>query len=428
MASVSDTVTHRNKHARDDPSEDAIPQYQQPAPARKRPQYSYAKCYFCRRDKQKCEPKQRNWPQEKCHRCKVKEFDCSENQKTKTRPEQPPLSVVHGEEPGQLPVDCRRALDWYRMLGRVRRIAYGINEQISQHSRRSAPCRLRELLSILEDDQFEIVTMFNTHEWPLALLWQHTNIVEWVTLERLWYNTLISLREESAASEDALVAIDTRSFLAACEGHAGDNLHRYSHLLHQFWKSIPGITRRSTNADGQSSWHLRYHRPHLHDHEVVRRRYRDILADQHYEFLRRDSLERTLLHVACNGVWVRPEEMLDMLDLGVDINAVDVFGQTALHIACRYQSEWSSLTVRVLLAQGDIDIYVRDGYGLLAIEYAIRTSNALVLGEFLKSKHIDGDASVLEGVQSTYHCLKQLEKVKDRLLGVIGPPGGDGDE
>ncbi|KAF2015564.1 hypothetical protein BU24DRAFT_180575 [Aaosphaeria arxii CBS 175.79] len=45
---------------------------------RKRPPLSREKCNRCRRDKVKCMPIERRWPQ-KCNRCIEKEFECSEN-------------------------------------------------------------------------------------------------------------------------------------------------------------------------------------------------------------------------------------------------------------------------------------------------------------------------------------------------------------
>ncbi|KAK0631252.1 ankyrin repeat-containing domain protein [Immersiella caudata] len=53
----------------------------QPHPQRaRRPRGKLAqlKCAFCRKDKQKCEPQARQWPQ-KCRRCELKGFNCSPN-------------------------------------------------------------------------------------------------------------------------------------------------------------------------------------------------------------------------------------------------------------------------------------------------------------------------------------------------------------
>ncbi|KAK4444791.1 ankyrin repeat-containing domain protein [Podospora aff. communis PSN243] len=51
-----------------------------PTPPARRPRGKLAllKCEPCRRDKQKCEPQVREWPQ-KCHRCELKGFHCSPN-------------------------------------------------------------------------------------------------------------------------------------------------------------------------------------------------------------------------------------------------------------------------------------------------------------------------------------------------------------
>ncbi|KAK0619709.1 ankyrin repeat-containing domain protein [Immersiella caudata] len=51
---------------------------------RKRGKLSLSKCEFCRKDKQKCQPVPRVWPQ-KCQRCESKDFPCSPNTKKRTR-------------------------------------------------------------------------------------------------------------------------------------------------------------------------------------------------------------------------------------------------------------------------------------------------------------------------------------------------------
>ncbi|KXX75851.1 Ankyrin repeat and death domain-containing protein 1A [Madurella mycetomatis] len=53
------------------------------------------KCNFCRRDKQKCEPQARQWP-EKCVRCLEKDFDCSPGARKKRKPSKVPIPA--GEE------------------------------------------------------------------------------------------------------------------------------------------------------------------------------------------------------------------------------------------------------------------------------------------------------------------------------------------
>ncbi|KFX92992.1 hypothetical protein V490_05046 [Pseudogymnoascus sp. VKM F-3557] len=46
-------------------------------PQRQKRRLDYVKCDFCRRSKKKCEPSERQWPDEKCQRCNEKGFSCS---------------------------------------------------------------------------------------------------------------------------------------------------------------------------------------------------------------------------------------------------------------------------------------------------------------------------------------------------------------
>ncbi|KAK3369314.1 hypothetical protein B0T24DRAFT_632341 [Lasiosphaeria ovina] len=48
----------------------------------KRRKLNYKKCSFCRKDKKKCEPAEKTWPGEKCHRCAKMGLECSERKTT----------------------------------------------------------------------------------------------------------------------------------------------------------------------------------------------------------------------------------------------------------------------------------------------------------------------------------------------------------
>ncbi|KAK0721684.1 hypothetical protein B0T26DRAFT_700046 [Lasiosphaeria miniovina] len=48
----------------------------------KRRKLNYKKCIFCRKDKKKCEPAEKTWPREKCHRCAKMGLECSESKTT----------------------------------------------------------------------------------------------------------------------------------------------------------------------------------------------------------------------------------------------------------------------------------------------------------------------------------------------------------
>ncbi|KFY05640.1 hypothetical protein V492_08388 [Pseudogymnoascus sp. VKM F-4246] len=51
-------------------------------PRRQRRRLEYIKCDFCRQSKKKCEPSERQWPDEKCQRCTINGLTCSAPTKT----------------------------------------------------------------------------------------------------------------------------------------------------------------------------------------------------------------------------------------------------------------------------------------------------------------------------------------------------------
>ncbi|OCK83240.1 hypothetical protein K432DRAFT_379715 [Lepidopterella palustris CBS 459.81] len=46
-------------------------------PASRRRHLEFSKCTFCRKDKNKCEPRHRDWPRQKCKRCLDTDRSCS---------------------------------------------------------------------------------------------------------------------------------------------------------------------------------------------------------------------------------------------------------------------------------------------------------------------------------------------------------------
>ncbi|KAK3366315.1 ankyrin repeat-containing domain protein, partial [Lasiosphaeria ovina] len=47
----------------------------------KKRRLNYEKCHYCRKSKKKCEPANRQWPQQKCNRCNAEGLACSDNQR-----------------------------------------------------------------------------------------------------------------------------------------------------------------------------------------------------------------------------------------------------------------------------------------------------------------------------------------------------------
>ncbi|KAI1748033.1 hypothetical protein F4782DRAFT_518915 [Xylaria castorea] len=121
--------------------------------AKRRTQYSYLKCTYCRKGKQKCEPSDRQWPSEKCDRCRQKGLPCSPSLKTDGTPRNESIGGIQGFEPRLLPVqvqNCALAMNWLRLLWLIVREAG--NEAQSQRTARAVarPTSLEKLFRGVE--------------------------------------------------------------------------------------------------------------------------------------------------------------------------------------------------------------------------------------------------------------------------------------
>ncbi|ORY18625.1 ankyrin repeat-containing domain protein [Clohesyomyces aquaticus] len=78
-------------------------------PGRHKRCLNYLKCYFCRKDKQKCTPTERQWPEQKCHRCLEKSLACSAPLRANGHRHQ--VGVLHMPRHGECDVPV---VDWPR--------------------------------------------------------------------------------------------------------------------------------------------------------------------------------------------------------------------------------------------------------------------------------------------------------------------------
>ncbi|KAF2973279.1 hypothetical protein GQX73_g428 [Xylaria multiplex] len=124
-----------------------------------------------------------------------------------------------------------------------------------------------------------------------------------------------------------------------------------------------------------------------------------------------DSLGRTALHVTTSQLaskswdsddWATTLKLTDKALL----NATDKFGNTTLHIACVVCSRESERVDRQLkviraLLKSDIKANIRNGYGLLAIEYAILGNRTDILRIFrdIRGIEISGIVSAIDDAQ-----------------------------
>ncbi|XP_045028757.1 ankyrin repeat and protein kinase domain-containing protein 1 isoform X1 [Daphnia magna] len=69
------------------------------------------------------------------------------------------------------------------------------------------------------------------------------------------------------------------------------------------------------------------------------------------------------------------EKINDLIQLGIDVNAKDIFGQNALHFLCRFNSNSNLLDAIRLLIQLEIDVNEKDNDGENALHYLCKNKS-----------------------------------------------------
>ncbi|KAJ8124561.1 hypothetical protein O1611_g9079 [Lasiodiplodia mahajangana] len=402
--------------------------------AKRRTQYSYLKCTYCRKGKQKCEPPDRQWPLEKCNRCQQKGLSCSPSLKTDGTPGNESIDGgMQGFEPRPLLVqvqDCALAMNWLRLLWRIAREAG--NEVGWQRTARAValPTPLSQLIRGVELVETLVSSMVSSalkqavlcrdkcHETLLIRLALQGTEVQRMQEGSPWMNIAHAYSEDPgsetpftglesilSASADVLAksgewvaAMDTKTellhrMLNRLKNEAGrlglqrlkqlyDNAERAEgHIPLTTVRERAGLEKEAKRAGITHPLPDELTKPILHDPRFLEgpdSALLDAIAGVDITYLNSaDSLGRTFLHLACDPV--SPRAVEKMLRYGVQVNARDLCGRTALHVACKAAVRSSSRfaadqqeVISLLLEHAEIDIYLKDRDGLFAVEPAIR--------------------------------------------------------
>ncbi|KAI1125629.1 hypothetical protein F5Y10DRAFT_246736 [Nemania abortiva] len=430
--------------------------------AKSRMPYSYLKCTYCRKDKQKCEPANHQWPS-KCDRCQQKGLPCSPRLKAGGNPSNESISGIQVFRPCPLPVivqNCALAMNWLKLLWRIVREAENetwpqrlaevvarpayleklmrdvrsadafVSSMILSALKQAVVCgdKLHETLLIrlaLQGPEVHIMkegspgtkiaeaysenpgsmTPFTGLESILSASANTlTESKEWVaamdTKKELLHMILNRLTNEAEKfrqqhlrrSRDEVweKAVETYAYYIA-DQQAQENLSKeVSSLvsLHRRFQSELVVLLAEVKA---SLTHLlpdEFFKPILHDPRFLKgpdSALVDAIASVDITYLTSaDALRRTFLHLACDPP--SPRAVKKMLHYGVQVNAKDWRGRTALHVAC-WAPGYASIhtaaeVVSLLLEHSEIDIYLKDDEGLFAAERAIGRGRFGILTNF----------------------------------------------
>ncbi|KAI0549134.1 hypothetical protein F4679DRAFT_281532 [Xylaria curta] len=469
---------------------------------KRRLQYSYLKCTYCRKDKQKCEPPDRQWPSEKCDRCQQKGLPCSPSLKTDGTPGIEPIGGIQGFEPRPLPIqvqNCALAMNWLRLLWRIVREAG--NEARSQRAARAVarPTSLENLVRGVKIVETFVSSMVSSalkqavvcgdksHEALLIRLALQGTEVQRMQEGSPWAKIAEAYSENSASerpfvglesilstsvdalarSEEWVAAMDTKKELlhmilnrimneatklsqqrlkqlldntARVEGQtpiatiqerielekeatkygnsvasqqAQENLSKEASSLvtlhRRFQSALEALLTRAGPIEPLPDELIK---PVLHDPVFLKgpdSGLLDAIASVDVAYLTStDSLGRTFLHLACDPP--SPRAVKKILHYGVQVNAGDVYGRTALHVACKATSHTNLQAqvrssnnrfmddqrevISLLLGHSEIDIYLKDGDGLFAIEPALRNGRLEIATYFQNCAHFRADTEL----------------------------------
>ncbi|KAI3336976.1 hypothetical protein HD806DRAFT_23683 [Xylariaceae sp. AK1471] len=437
-----------------------------PKRLRKRARYAYLKCTFCRRDKQKCNPGGRQWPGQKCHRCVLKGFACSDGKTTKcetTNRQRVRLKPILRASPAKLPAlganplleECLVTISWYRMITHMASVATEIDSAIRQKARKwGSKMNPPELLSDISRGVHDVSNIIARQIRRLCVQnpsLEHDVIAEVfrAAMQKLPDGGLHrSIEKLHSAFSNGKKAEDNDASeftTLTCSIHA-----TFSAELLSSTNEDQIISAAKTYIDGlESTWDSI---SRLYEHDVVTHRLPTLTTPFIHEFyftdstprdrpflwalfnadtkrrLRRDSLGRSGLHFATEkwDFW-EWSDIFEIMDTFVDDR--DVFGRTPLHIACApnyaFGVQSQRYVIKRLLASF-ANIFIRDAYGLLAIDYAIQDNRADILEIFRKQTGLDID-NILSAMAGAEEAEKKVQvagiQACDRLLEKISSEG-----
>ncbi|KAJ5742499.1 uncharacterized protein N7511_011518 [Penicillium nucicola] len=151
-----------------------------------------------------------------------------------------------------------------------------------------------------------------------------------------------------------------------------------------------GADTNSRNRDGQSLLHQATKKG---DREVVQQ----LLT---YEDISINATYRTL-HIAAEYECTSVAKCL-LAKCGIESNARDCHGRTAVHIAAEYGNK---LITRLLLAYGAVDINARDANGATALCLAVKEKHTAAALQILAEDHADLNVAGQNGWTALHHAV-----------------------
>ncbi|KAI8626043.1 hypothetical protein F5Y19DRAFT_230900 [Xylariaceae sp. FL1651] len=426
----------------------------------KRSRYSYHKCSYCRKDKQKCEPAGRQWPGQKCRRCVQKGFGCSEAQTTKSEnTSQPkdtlsPIQQATTNKQALTAIDpllgnCLLALIWYRMLVPIESAAKRIDSALQKRARiwsnstgqsrvpkgfsngiaivKFLFCKQKNALFKQKSahEREEISRILQTAMQALStggssssievfrtMLAKHDLNQRHVHHEITSFGSYINTIYAPECPTVSTISGYTHDMPSLAEG--------YIKSVMSFWERISTVYGGAIPQDSPPSLHD-WWKPFLHDFWCLRAKGSPAEFIQYLSKaksssrLGRDSLGRTTLHFIVE----RLPAWLDLFPIS-EIDAMDNFGRTALHIACAADNEsgvqgrqYNQCIIIQTLLKKNANVDIQDSYGLRAIDYAIVDNRADILQIFKTERHLEIDnilssmADAREAMENVRNAAKQ---------------------
>ncbi|KAI5920510.1 hypothetical protein F4810DRAFT_416134 [Camillea tinctor] len=414
------------------------------------------RCEHCRKDRKKCLPGDPKDPNKRCERCQYKGRDCSERKRATSRslvqdpmPVSQPASLlspsIHTEHTATN--ICLGIIDFITIFQRIHDFMAQIDRALLRLQRDL--CSDNSLVSLsflrlqvsMRETRHVLIERFlsvydSQRQYPgklpprvLQMIIQDKELLE-SSRDVLWQTSdqslsgHVSLRMNSSDEKydleergGGLAALDlqlSRLQLASmARGLPTEDImkqaEKYDSMLKAFWAEISalGVQTGFSRFSEEPSFPVGIMEPFLHDTHFDTRipglnveSLIDTFESVNSRYvLGKDSLDRTLLHIAVEHFDLSCVSLL--LKKGIDINAQDVFGRTALHVVCGasqepspwglYQQVRQIKIVRILLEKEKLDIWVEDKYKRVAIDYAIQDQNSDILYLFKKSKHYYSD-------------------------------------
>ncbi|KAI1123646.1 hypothetical protein F5Y10DRAFT_269861 [Nemania abortiva] len=399
---------------------------------RRRPRYSIHKCSQCRKDKQKCEPAQRQWPGQKCHRCQQKDFACSEGLTTKGEAMSQPNPDASSSQMGNILSgsilksssvlrEFFLAFDWYQILMYVLRIASEETEILGQRASKwdrgvfwaklttelhHAVCGVHAILRTRLSHIQTHTQSFQVRDTPHLIQLTAQRMTGRIDISEDW-GVLSSLLDQVERDKDASCG-GLSTVLASQVAELYSLLRRnctmdelrvaaraYIDGLYSFWGCLSNICDQATAfripayLKTPLSFELLFSESGYYAKQII-----GALSRVEPTFVMlQDSLGRTLLHVAAEKFTYG--NFGHVLEHGIDVNAVDYLGRTALHVACKnvnaFRIQDQRIIIASLLRRENCNISIRDEYGFLALDYAIQDHRKDILEMFRDIRNIQLD-------------------------------------